>query len=64
VLFPAVAALGPAAQAVVAALYGVAAAWHVFASVGPAAGAAASFAGTSALAAVCFLSSRRAAEPC
>jgi hypothetical protein len=64
VLFPAVAALGPPAQAAVAALYGVAAAWRLFASLGAGAGAAASFAGTAALALVWLLASRRAAEPC
>ena len=64
VLFPALAALAPAAQAASLGLYAVAAAWHLFASAGPAAGAAASFAGTAALAAVWFLSCRRAAEPC
>ena len=64
VLFPAVAALGPPAQAAVVALYGIAAAWRAFAGLGVAAGVAASFAGTAALAIVWFLASRRAAEPC
>jgi len=64
VLFPAVAALGPPAQAAVVALYGIAAAWRAFASFGIVAGAAASFAGTAAIAAAWLLTSRRAAEPC
>jgi hypothetical protein len=64
VLFPAVAALGPPAQAAVVVLYAVAALWRAAAAFGPAAGAAASLAGTAALAVVWFRSSRRAAEPC
>jgi len=64
VLFPAVAALGPPAQAAVAVLYGVAAAWRLLASFGAGAGTAASLAGTAALALVWLLASRRAAEPC
>jgi hypothetical protein len=63
VLFPAVVALGPSAQAAVVVLYGIAAAWRAFASFSGA-GAAASFAGTAALTAIWLLSSRRAAEPC
>ena len=64
ILFPAVAALPPAAQAAAVALYAVAAAWRDFASWGTVAGAAASLAGTVALAVVWHLAARRAAEPC
>ena len=64
VLFPAAAALGPPVQVVVAALYGVAAAWRLFAFLGAGAGTAASLAGTAALALVWLLASRRVAEPC
>ena len=64
VLFPAVAALAPPAQAAVVALYGIAAAWRAAAHLGTVAGAAASFAGTAAIAVVWFRTSRRAAEPC
>jgi hypothetical protein len=64
ILFPAVAALPPAAQTAALALYGVAAAWRGFTSFGTVAGGAASLAGTAALVLVWLLSSRRAAEPC
>ncbi len=64
VLFPAVAALSPPAGVAALALYGVAAAWRLFAALGPGAGVAASFAGTAALVFVWVLTSRRAAEPC
>lgn len=64
VLFPAVAALPPAAQAAAAALYAVAAAWRGFASWGTAAEAAATLAGTAALALVWLLATRRAAQTC
>jgi hypothetical protein len=63
-LFPAVAALPPAAQVAAVALYAVAAAWRGFASWGTVAGAAASLAGTIALVVVWLLAARRAAEPC
>ncbi len=64
VLFPAVAALPPAAGVAALALYAVAAAWRLFATFGAGAGAAAPLAGTAALVLVWLLTSRRAAEPC
>ncbi|MFI5119182.1 MAG: glycosyltransferase 87 family protein [Thermoanaerobaculia bacterium] len=64
VLLPAVAALPPAAQPAAVALYGVAAAWRGFTSLGAGAGVAASLAGTVALVLVWLLACRRAAEPC
>lgn len=64
VLFPAVVELRPPARIAALALYAAAAGWRLFASVGTGAGAAASLAGTVALALVWLLASRRAAEPC
>jgi hypothetical protein len=64
VLFPAVAALGPPAQAAALSLWAVAAAWRAFAAWGAVAGAAASLSGTAALVLVWLLASRRAAQPC
>lgn len=64
ILFPAVAASGPAAQAGVVVLYAAAAAWRALGSVAAGLGTAASLAGTAALAGVWILACRRVAEPC
>ncbi len=63
ILFPAVAGLPPPAQAVAVALYGIAAAWNRFASLGAGAGVTACLAGTAAITLVWLLATKKAATP-
>jgi hypothetical protein len=64
ILFPAVASLPSVAQVAAVALYGVAAAWQRFATLGAGAGVTASLAGTAALTLVWLLATKKAATPC